>query len=177
MEPEQQKKRLNLGCGPDIRPGFLNLDGLPLKGVDVVHDLDTFPYPFADGTFDEIHASHVLEHVADLPRTMAELRRITSPGGRIILRVPHFSCGVSYRDPTHRRLFSYFTFDYFTSECFYGLPSFRIVRRRLNFTRLSARPLNLLINPLINLSPALYERLFCWILPCAECLAELEVVK
>ena len=29
----------------------------------------------------------------------------------------------------------------------------------------------------INLSPALYERFFCWILPCAEVIVELEVVK
>ena len=29
---------------------------------DVVHDLAVLPYPFADDTFDEIHAYDVLEH-------------------------------------------------------------------------------------------------------------------
>ena len=91
--------------------------------------------------------------------------------------MPHFSCGVSYRDPTHRRLFSYFTFDYFTDECFYDLPKFKIIKRQLNFTRLSFTFLNYFFNPLINLNPALYERFGCWILPCAEVIFELEVVK
>ena len=166
--------RLNLGSGPDIMPGYINLDVLALPGVDVVHDLNQFPYPFPDGHFDEVFTSHVLEHVDDLLKVMAELRRILKPEGRLVIRVPHFSCGVSYRDPTHRRLFSYFTFDYFTGDCFYGLPRYRILERRLNYTRLAVTWLNPILNPLINLAPGLYERLFCWWLPCAECICVLQ---
>lgn len=170
-------KKLNLGSGDDIRKGFVNLDVLKLPGVDVVHDLNKFPYPFKKDTFDVVYTSHVLEHVDDLIKVMAELKRICKPGARIVIRVPHFSCGVSYRDPTHRRLFSYHTFDYFTDECFYGLPKFKIVRRKLNFTRWAFTFLNKIFNPLINTSPSMYERFFCWILPAAEVLFELEVVK
>lgn len=170
-------KKLNLGCGPDIKAGFVNHDGLGLPGVDVVHDLNQFPYPFVDNEFDEIYASHVLEHVDDLVRVMGELRRILKPDGRLVVRVPHFSCGVSYRDPTHRRLFSYHTFDYFTAECFYGLPRFVIVSRSLNFTRLACTSFNYVFNPVVNLSPTLYERFFCWWLPCAECLFTLRPDK
>ena len=169
--------KLNIGCGPDIRAGYVNMDAVPLPGVDVRHDLNCLPWPFADDTFDEVYASHVLEHVADLTQTMAEIRRICRPGARIQIRVPHFSCGVSHRDPTHRRLFSYFTFDYFTDACFYGLPAFKIVQRRLNYTRLAMTFLNPILNPLLNLSPELYERLFCWMLPTAEVICELEVAK
>jgi SAM-dependent methyltransferase len=168
------KNKLNIGCGPDIKPDYINLDSLKLDGVDVVHNLNRIPYPFPDGQFDEIHASHVLEHVDDLIAVMGEIRRLLRPGGRLIARVPHFSCGVSYRDPTHRRLFSHFTWDYFTDDCFYGLPRFRIVHRKLNFTRWAMPALNIVFNPLINLSPALYERFFCWMLPCAESHCTLE---
>ena len=89
----------------------------------------------------------------------------------------HFSCGVSYRDPTHKRLFSYFTFDYFTDKCFYTKSKFKIIRRKLNFTRQNFTFLNYIFNPIINISPLIYERFFCWILSCAEVIAELEVKK
>lgn len=170
-------KKLNLGCGLDIRKGYVNADILPNPGVDIVHNLNKFPYPFPDNSFDEVYTSHVLEHLDDFVKVMDELKRICKPYARIIIRVPHFSCGVSYRDPTHKRLFSYFTFEYFTSDCFYELPEFRIRRRKLNFTRLAFPFLNIFFNPLININPAIYERFFCWILPCSEVLFELEVIK
>ena len=176
------KNCLNLGSGADIKmtninKKWTNLDILKLKGVDVVHNLNKFPYPFKNNEFDEVYTSHCLEHLDDLVKVMNELKRICKNGAKIIIRVPHFSCGVSYRDPTHKRLFSYFTFDYFTDECFYELPKFNIVKRQLNFTRLAFTPLNNLFNPIININPSIYERFFCWILPCAECLFILEVLK
>lgn len=170
-------KKLNFGCGDDIMPGYVNLDIVKLKGVDVIHDFNKFPYPFKKDEFDEVFTSHVLEHVDDLPKVLTELKRICKKGARIKIRVPHFSCGVSYRDPTHKRLFSYFMFDYFTDICFYPLPKFKILNRRLNFTRLAFPFLNHIFNPLININPAIYERFFCWMIPCAEVLCELEVTK
>ena len=128
-------KKLNFGCGNEIIKGYVNMDILKLPGVNVVHNFNKFPYPFKDNEFDEIYTSHVLEHLDDLIKVMVELKRICKPGAKIKIRVPHFSCGVSYRDPTHKRLFSYFTFDYFTEKCFYDLPNFKIKNRRLNFTR------------------------------------------
>ena len=170
-------KKLNLGCGKDILDGYVNADQLKLDGVDVVHDFDQFPWPFEDNSFDEVYSSHFLEHVENLPEVMKEIHRICKSKVKINIRVPHFSCGVSYRDPTHKTLFSYFMFDYFTEDSFYGLAQFRIVKRKLNFTRLAFPWLNYIVNPLVNLSPLLYERFFCWMLPVAEVIAELEVKK
>ncbi|MEK6948001.1 MAG: methyltransferase domain-containing protein [Nanoarchaeota archaeon] len=173
-------KKLNIGCGPDIKPkseGWVNLDDLKLKGVDVVHSLNKFPYPFKNNEFDEVFCSHILEHVDDLIKVMRELHRITKPNGIIRIHVPHFSCGVNYRDPTHKRYFSYFTFDFFTDKCYYDTPKFLVVYSKLNFSRLSFTFLNFFMNPIINLSPAVYERFFCWILPASEVIAELKVLK
>ncbi len=174
-------KILDLGCG-NRKYGLENnevigIDNVKLKGVDIVHDLNKFPYPIKNNEFDLIYTSHTLEHLDNLDKVFNELIRILKNNGRIIIRVPHFSCGVSYRDPTHKRLFSYFTFDYFTDECYYTKSRFKIVNRKLNFTRLSFTFLNFFINPIINISPLIYERFFCWMLPCAEVLAELEVNK
>lgn len=170
-------KRLNIGCGTSAIPGHINLDSIKLPGVDVVHDLNKYPWPFKKDEIDEVYASHVLEHLDDIVRCMAEINRVCKKNAKVVIRVPHFSCGVSYRDPTHKRLFSYFTFDYFTDECFYGLPKFKIKKRRLNFTREAFTFLNHLFNPIVNINPAIYERFFCWILPSAEVIAELEVIK
>ncbi|PIP26896.1 MAG: hypothetical protein COX30_04730 [Candidatus Moranbacteria bacterium CG23_combo_of_CG06-09_8_20_14_all_39_10] len=69
-------KQLNLGCGKDIRKGYINLDMYPLEGVDVVADIEK-KLPFENDTFDEIFTAHVLEHMADLNALLSELHRIT----------------------------------------------------------------------------------------------------
>lgn len=160
---------------------YVNLDFLKQPGVDVVHDINKFPWPFKENTFEEVHASHILEHVDDLIKTMEEIHRICKPRAKITIRAPHFSSGVYYRDPTHKRPFSYFTFDYFSNTRDYysrkegGL--YKIKKRSLNFTRIAFPSLNKIFNPLININQSIYERFFCWMLPCSETLFELEVVK
>ena len=173
---------LEIGAGvdyykPQEQEKVTYLDNVKLPHINIVHDLDRFPYPFKDNTFDKIICSHVLEHVNDLGRALKELKRISKPSAIIKIAGPHFSCGVSYRDPTHRRFFSYFTFDYFTKDCFYAPVIFNIKSRRLNFTRQAFTSLNYIFNPIINISPLIYERFFCWMLPCAEVLCDLEVIK
>jgi SAM-dependent methyltransferase len=106
-------ERLNVGCGRDVRPGWVNLDVAPLPGVDVVHDLASFPWPFTDGQFERIELIHVLEHLPDTVAAMNELHRIARPGGRVTVRVPYWNSPDSISDPTHRRFFNEHTFDFF----------------------------------------------------------------
>ncbi|MCK5608578.1 class I SAM-dependent methyltransferase [Candidatus Pacearchaeota archaeon] len=175
-------KKLNLGCGEDIKRNYVNLDFVKQQGVDIVCDLSKFPWPFRDNEFDEVYASHVMEHVLDFEKTLLELKRICKKGALIRIMVPHFSCGVTYRDPTHKTFFSYFTFDYYQKENknyekFSKLQFLKIKRRKLNFTRLAFPKLNYIFNPVINLNQEIYERFFCWMLPCSEVIFEMEVVK
>src|SRR5579885_1250996 len=44
--------------------------------------------PFADGSFDRIIASEVLEHIPDDGAAMAELARVLRPGGTLAVTVP-----------------------------------------------------------------------------------------
>src|SRR5262249_30621074 len=107
-------QRLNLGCGTDIRAGWINLDKAALPGVDVVHDLALVPLPFPDGQFEHVCAKDVLEHVDYIP-LLRELHRVLRPGGKLEIQVPHFTSAANYIDPTHVRRFSVRTFEFFVA--------------------------------------------------------------
>ena len=96
-------KKLNLGCGLSPKPGYVNVDCNARYPVDVVHDLDVYPWPFSDDEFERIELDHVLEHLSDVRPVLTELYRITKPGGTVRIRVPHFSRGFTHWD--HKRGF------------------------------------------------------------------------
>lgn len=107
------KKKLNLGCGTDIREGWINLDNFDADFIDVKHDLEQFPYPFEDNYFEEIIAINVLEHIGNPIKVIEELHRITNKGGKVIIRVPYYNSKDMGTDPTHKNFFSENSFDYF----------------------------------------------------------------
>jgi len=100
--------RLNLGCGRDIRPGWVNIDCAPLPGVDHVTDFDAKPVlPFDDSSVSRSEGSHVIEHLRDPLPFMAELWRVTEPGGEAVFRCPYGATDDADEDPTHvRRMFA-----------------------------------------------------------------------
>lgn len=100
-------KRLNIGCGFDIQPGWINLDMHPREGVHVVHDMAVMPMPFEDEEFDFIKAWHILEHLDSdhFIAAMKELHRILKPGGVLSIKVPEASCAAAIADPTHKMQF------------------------------------------------------------------------
>jgi ubiquinone/menaquinone biosynthesis C-methylase UbiE len=105
-------RKLHLGCGEEIKEGWVNLDIVDLPGVDIVHDLTKLPLPFEDNSFDEILCKFILEHV-DWPPLLKEINRILAPGGSLEVHVPHFTSKQNFTDPQHIRLFSIETFDFF----------------------------------------------------------------
>ncbi len=76
-------KKLNLGTGHKPMKGYINVDILDLKGVDVIHDLDKFPYPFRGNSIDEIYTEYTMEHMKDIIKTLKELHRICKPNAII----------------------------------------------------------------------------------------------
>ena len=132
---QNKKNKLHLGCGDVIKKGWLNHDMMPLPGVDIVHDLRQFPWPFEDGQFEEVYMKDVLEHLPDTIRTMEELYRITKPGAKVYITVPYWNSCTAIGDPTHVKLFNEFSFDFFdptTWQCkgrpYYSKARFYIKR-------------------------------------------------
>ncbi len=54
-----------------------------LEGRFVQGDAETLP--FADGSFDLVYSHGVLHHTPDTPRTIREVHRVLSPGGRAVV--------------------------------------------------------------------------------------------
>lgn len=121
------KRILNLGCGNDPRvagpdQSVVNHDRRKHRSeIDVVHDLNDLPWPWADNSFDHIVANAVLEHLnIDLVQSMNECWRILAPGGTIELRLPWWKHDNAYRDPTHRWHISMGTLDLFDPDTEFG---------------------------------------------------------
>jgi SAM-dependent methyltransferase len=104
---------LDVGCGINKYPGAIGLDSNPNTRADVVGDLNRFPLPFADHSFREVRAIHVIEHVEDVVRTMEEFHRVLAPGGRAYIVTPHYTDFSSFCDPTHRWHLNSFSLRYF----------------------------------------------------------------
>jgi len=128
--------KLNLGCGWDVRPGWVNADCAALPGVAVLCDFGRSSWPFRDNSFDEIQAINVVEHLPDMMAVLAEMHRVTRNGGAISIRVPHWNSHVAWMDPTHKRAFHPSTFDYFDPRTvigqkrpYYSTAKFHIRRR------------------------------------------------
>ena len=106
-------KKLNLGSGKDIKKDYINLDSIRLPGVNVVHNLDKFPWPFEANTFDEIYCDNVLEHLPSIIKTMEEIWRISKNKAKVIVKVPIYPSVWAFTDPTHKSIFTYITFRHF----------------------------------------------------------------
>jgi len=171
-------KRLNLGAGEDQKEGYVNVDWSPLTNPDVVHDLNIFPYPFEDGSFELVEAFHVLEHLDKPFNVMKELHRILAPGGTLHVKVPHFSRGFTHAEHAHGFdvTFPLYYNPQFTKSGYYGV-NFELKSLRLSwlafFHLMPAmgygsvsiaflRGVNAVISALANLSPNFASRIWCF---------------
>ncbi len=176
--------KLNVGCGRNIKKDWVNLDIANLPGVDVVHDIEKLPLPFDDEQFEEIRCDNVLEHVDYIP-VLQDLHRILSAGGHLKIRVPHFTSRNNYVDPTHKRLFSFETFDFFVERScagkekpyYFDFHFSKITKRKIKFLKKGLFWGNRLIEPIVNCSSRIqyfYEStLLCRLFPANDVLVEL----
>lgn len=132
--------RLDLGCGQNCKEGF---EGVDLNAAEAKHkwDLFKFPWPVVDQSVDELHASHLLEHIPAREVEVIDLRdpdvgedrikfvgqdmlfafmdecyRILKTDAWMTAIVPSGRSNRAFWDPTHRRFFMQETFLYFARD-------------------------------------------------------------
>lgn len=149
---------MNLGCGKDIKEGWINLDSVSLPGVNIVHNIENLPLPFSNNEFDEILCKDILEHVEYIP-VLKDLHRILKPEGILKIQVPHFSSKNNFVDPTHKKLFSVSTFDFFVrgtkhyehkAHYYFDFSFSKILSRSITFSGDIRNSKAFFLNPLVN---------------------------
>lgn len=103
MATNHEPLKLNIGSGPEPKPGWINSDLHDFGGlVDLKADIRRLP--FNSEVFTQILAESVLEHLNDPRPALAELARLLHPSGQIEIRVPALGTNAAHLDPTHRYL-------------------------------------------------------------------------
>lgn len=117
-------RELLIGCGNSRRKKIdpeqkftwdelVTIDHDPNCGADIVHDLEDYPWPFEDNSFDACHAYCVLEHLGrqgdyrSFFATFAEIYRILKPGGHLFALVPSIDDRWLWGDPSHTRVIQF----------------------------------------------------------------------
>lgn len=123
----QSPKKIDLGCGKNKKEGFWGVDAIAFDGVDEVVNLaykfrtltDVDPvthkpytrlpsgfakWPWKDGSVEEFHASHVMEHFDAMERVhvVNEMHRCLKVGGKATVITPHWASMRAYGDLTHK---------------------------------------------------------------------------
>jgi SAM-dependent methyltransferase len=95
--------------GIDLSPFILGKARRRLGPSALLARGDAMALPFADGVFDRVFCSEVLEHVLEPEAVVREMRRVLAPGGHAVVSVPNEALinrvkGLVWKMPLGRRL-------------------------------------------------------------------------
>jgi SAM-dependent methyltransferase len=171
-------KKLNIGCAGFKKEGYINVDWQSIVTPDVSHNLNVFPYPFADNSIDHIEAFHILEHLDRPFDVMREFHRIMKPGATLHIKVPHFSRAMTH--PEHFHGFDVTFPNYFNPRFvaigYYGV-NFKLTGMRLRWlaffhilkdmgygkiSLMGLKVANTLVSAAANLSINFCSRIWCF---------------
>ena len=107
---------LDIGCGGNKQAeNFVGMDKRALPGVDLVHDVEVFPWPLEDDSVHLAVCSHLLEHIKPWLTIdfFNEAWRVLQPDAQLVIAVPYGVSGGFQQDPTHCNIVIETTFQYF----------------------------------------------------------------
>ncbi|OAJ51514.1 hypothetical protein A6V36_15935 [Paraburkholderia ginsengiterrae] len=110
----QRVVKVDLGCGPVKRPGFVGIDRFPLPGVDITADVNK-GIPLPQDSVDYLVASHSLEHFDDLPSVIHEIHRVCKDRALVTIVAPYSATGLNLANPYHVQVFNEHTARFFTN--------------------------------------------------------------
>ena len=160
-EPKEGNKVLELGAGFDYYKSdknieIIHLDRVKLEHTEIVWDLNKYPWPFENNTFDFVRVKTVIEHLNDVKTAMEEIYRILKPGGFVEIWAPHFASMGAHTDITHKKEgFGYYSFQYFEPEYaynYYSTARFKCIKRAIVYPHYFE-----LIEWIANKMPRLHE--------------------
>jgi len=96
VPPGEARRALDVGARAGHQTRWLTAQGYTVTSIDVeqlfsecqVVNADE-RLPFADAEFDLVWCSEVIEHLRDPSFSLSELRRVTRPGGVLVLTTPN----------------------------------------------------------------------------------------
>jgi SAM-dependent methyltransferase len=124
----KQKTMIDIGCGFNKQPGFVGMDKRDIEGVDIIHDVEIFPWPLADDSCAVAVASHLVEHIKPWLQIdfINEAWRVLEPGGIFAISTPYAESFGYLQDPTHCSPWNEATVEYFCA----GTALFEVYRPR-----------------------------------------------
>ena len=111
----------DIGCGANkTGKDWFGIDYRDLPGVDLVQDLEVFPWKIPSESFNTAVANHVVEHIQPTHgifiKFMNEVWRILKPDGEFLIGAPYATSVGMFRDPTHVNFVNEETWSYFSPE-------------------------------------------------------------
>ena len=176
---KENSLKINLGSGTDLKPGYVNVDIVKIKGIGKVHDLNKYPYPFKANEAEEIIAEHIIEHLNNPLEFLEEAYRILKSKGILKIETPHHASGNAYADLTHKNFFNLQAFKNITQnksqisneEVKIKKFNFRIKKAKMGLERFK------FLEPIINKFNKAYDYGFCYLLRPGSIFLELEAIK
>lgn len=138
-------RRLHLGCGTRVWPGWINVDRWAAPDADVLQcDVAADPLPLADASVDYVFSEDFLEHLPPERRVfvMNEIHRVLVPGGVMEHYVPNAGSRNDYGSPTHLSHWCAQTFDHFDCDSYRWAKDRAFEGIRCEFRKVSADLLN-----------------------------------
>lgn len=80
---------IDLGGGPNPRPGYKCVDMYPGPGIDYLCNFETDKLPFDDNSIEAVNSSHCFEHLRSVGNIIREIIRVCKDGAKIEIRTPY----------------------------------------------------------------------------------------
>jgi ubiquinone/menaquinone biosynthesis C-methylase UbiE len=187
-------KVLDVGCGTCKFEGAVGVDCIELDGVDVVTNLNQFPWPFESNTFERVIFKHSISHFVNIVDVMEEVSRISKNGAIIDIIAPHYTSDNFNTDPTHKFPMGYRSMYYFCTNIEnwkykYSKADFKLIDsgicfgeydidfNKYEFSKRKSILKMIGFEFLVNKIPRVYEKFLAYTIPASVVFFKLEVTK
>lgn len=109
--------KIDLSGSIEPQHGFINVDYVPSKNVDIVFDLQKYPWPMPEGIATLIVAGGIISHINrenfGFIKFMDECWKVLRVGGQIMISTPYAVSTGFWTDPTNVNGCTEHTWSYF----------------------------------------------------------------